>query len=444
MTKSLYGFDVAGNVTSRTVGGVSEFWVWDSSGRLGSLTRGSQVTGYVYSADGSQLVRRDPDGSRTLFLADGSQLRVDGGVSSGLRFLSFAGRSLLQQDSGGRWILYQDQTGSSMVLHNAVSIQVFVRRTLDPFGNQLGGLLGAASWPNRNGFLDKPHSSLTGITDIGARKYDPGIGRFMSVDPILDVAQPGTLNGYSYTSGDPINYSDPTGLAMMADRADDGGGPRLPSPRVHPSQLDDMYWPGQWSAEMNKNAAKTLAFTSAVLAGAAISVVTLNPVAVGAGSGAVASMVEYASYQSLQGEDIDINELLDRSSGGAVWGGITGVALYGASKAISLIRGSINKHIKPPVVSDAAQSAANAGVKTPEFLLVGDVQLPAVPKGAIGTPVKKGEGLIYQIPRGIPGLSDKVTSIRIMAPRTGGRYPYPNGYAVYMNEMEQTINPFTG
>jgi uncharacterized lipoprotein YddW (UPF0748 family) len=31
-----------------------------------------------------------------------------------------------------------------------------------------------------------------------------------------------------------------------------------------------------------------------------------------------------------------------------------------------------------------------------------------------------------------------------MDPTTTGRYPYPNGYAVYMNSLTQTINPLTG
>jgi hypothetical protein len=31
-----------------------------------------------------------------------------------------------------------------------------------------------------------------------------------------------------------------------------------------------------------------------------------------------------------------------------------------------------------------------------------------------------------------------------MDPVTTGRYQYPRGYVVYMNEMGQTVNPLTG
>ena len=45
-----------------------------------------------------------------------------------------------------------------------------------------------------------------------ARYYDPGIGRFISRDPIEgDLMNPQSQNGYSFVHGDPINLSDPSG-----------------------------------------------------------------------------------------------------------------------------------------------------------------------------------------------------------------------------------------
>jgi len=41
---------------------------------------------------------------------------------------------------------------------------------------------------------------------LGARMYDPAIGRFLSPDPILQV-----LNQYSYAFGNPVWFSDPDG-----------------------------------------------------------------------------------------------------------------------------------------------------------------------------------------------------------------------------------------
>jgi RHS repeat-associated protein len=61
----------------------------------------------------------------------------------------------------------------------------------------------------------------TGLTHIGAREYDPAIGRFVSVDPVMDTADPQQWNGYAYANNSPITYSDPTGL-LPTSCMDDG------------------------------------------------------------------------------------------------------------------------------------------------------------------------------------------------------------------------------
>lgn len=51
-----------------------------------------------------------------------------------------------------------------------------------------------------------------GLTRIGARNYDPGLGTFISLDPLLETTDPAQLNGYTYSGDNPITGSDPTGM----------------------------------------------------------------------------------------------------------------------------------------------------------------------------------------------------------------------------------------
>jgi RHS repeat-associated protein len=57
------------------------------------------------------------------------------------------------------------------------------------------------------GAIELPTELASGVTTMGARSYVPQIGRFLQPDPISG----GSANAYSYTFGDPVNSSDPSG-----------------------------------------------------------------------------------------------------------------------------------------------------------------------------------------------------------------------------------------
>jgi len=52
----------------------------------------------------------------------------------------------------------------------------------------------------------------TGLTYLNARYYDPVLGRFLSPDPLLNPADPRTLDPYRYADNNPVVYTDATGL----------------------------------------------------------------------------------------------------------------------------------------------------------------------------------------------------------------------------------------
>jgi RHS repeat-associated protein len=86
---------------------------------------------------------------------------------------------------------------------------VTAARRFDPFGNPRG--TGTGAWPDARGFLHQPADTSTGLTHLGARDYDPVIGRFISVDPELDLSDPTQWNAYGYANSNPTTLSDPSG-----------------------------------------------------------------------------------------------------------------------------------------------------------------------------------------------------------------------------------------
>ncbi len=57
------------------------------------------------------------------------------------------------------------------------------------------------------GGLQRVTSLPSGVVAMGARSYVPQIGRFLQTDPVAG----GSSNAYAYSSGDPVNNSDPSG-----------------------------------------------------------------------------------------------------------------------------------------------------------------------------------------------------------------------------------------
>ncbi|MEU4769778.1 colicin E3/pyocin S6 family cytotoxin [Actinosynnema sp. NPDC023794] len=242
-TLSTYGYDPSGNTTRRTLPTGEHILGWDRENRLDTVTSPNGPTKYVYDADGNQLIRRDPD-KTTLYLA-GQELTRDNttGAIVGTRYYTHNGVNVaLRVGNTNPTYLVSD-------LHNTMSLAVgsvgfaVSRRTMDPYGNQLNPAAGLP-WPDRHGFLNKPVSEATGLTDIGARNYDATTGRFISVDPILDLNNAQQWTGYTYADNNPTTYSDPTGL--IANCGPDGDGCGMPNYDNVGADPDNMDNPDNW------------------------------------------------------------------------------------------------------------------------------------------------------------------------------------------------------
>ena len=73
-----------------------------------------------------------------------------------------------------------------------------------------------------NGNQQKLTDTNTGIILMGARPYQPALGRFTQVDPVVG----GCANLYTYSYGDPVNYPDLSGkMLVVPPGGDDSGDP---------------------------------------------------------------------------------------------------------------------------------------------------------------------------------------------------------------------------
>jgi hypothetical protein len=113
----------------------------------------------------------------------------------------------------------------------------------------------------------------------------------------------------------------------------------------------------------------------------------------------------------------------------------------------------VSDGIKPWVLLGVVGSVGEVGLpaqvtgareRAPSVIATQGLRLPGVPTGGIVVATKSEKGLEYLIPARTAELDSRVVSIRIMDATTNGKYPYPDGYAVYMNAKGQSVNPLTG
>lgn len=209
-----YTYDQVGDTTSRPDGnGGTQTLTWNPQGHVATSTDNGQTVSYTYDVNGNRLIERDSTG-KTLYLP-GQELRYTTatGAKTTTRYYTEAGLTVAMRTASGLTWLATDPQGSVNITIDAVTQNTSVRRQ-DPFGNQRGAVAGTRPTSLDMGFVGGV-TDPAGLTHLGAREYDPTIGRFLSVDPVLEKGIPQDFDGYAYCADNPVLSADPAGTSSQ-------------------------------------------------------------------------------------------------------------------------------------------------------------------------------------------------------------------------------------
>lgn len=102
--------------------------------------------------------------------------------------------------------VHTDALGSPVAYSDANGV-VLERVAYEPYGERLND--GASG---HLGYAGHVSDSLTGLTYMQQRYYDPAIGSFLSVDPIAALSSPiESFSRYRYANSNPFRFLDPDG-----------------------------------------------------------------------------------------------------------------------------------------------------------------------------------------------------------------------------------------
>lgn len=199
-------YDANGSAATRAGTGLS----WDALHRLIGIT-GTQTN--VYGNDGLRLMRTDTTAATVTLFLPGQQVTGPvgaGAVTTAIRSYQLGATTIATRTGPGATGVYwncgqrQNSTSCSTPINTGSAPATPIARYM-PYGTPRTG---SPTLPGtERGFVGQI-TDTTGLNQLGQRVYDPTLGHFLSVDPLVSA----TGDPYLYTAGNPTTLTDPNGL----------------------------------------------------------------------------------------------------------------------------------------------------------------------------------------------------------------------------------------
>jgi RHS repeat-associated protein len=203
------GYDPQGNLSSKN--GVT--YTFDQGNRLRSVS-GSPSSAYVYDGQGRRVRDYTSASKYSQYSQSGQLMQTSDARRNIFSEYIYLGGSLVairERDTitnvYATKYQHTDALGSPVAVTDA-SRAVLEHTDYEPFG--------LPSPPKDGpGYTGHVFDLATGLNYMQQRYYDPGIGRFLSVDPVTaDGNTGGNFNRYWYANNNPYRFTDPDGRCV--------------------------------------------------------------------------------------------------------------------------------------------------------------------------------------------------------------------------------------
>ena len=202
----VYSYDASGN---QTWDGATSY-VYDGEGRIMSASGPGGAASYMYDSS-SRRVKKTIAGVTTVSVWEGSQVIAEYNEATGalLAEYVYAGDRLVAREQGSVRRYYHADRLSTRVITDATGNVLGTQDHL-PFGEDAG----VSGETEKHRFTSYERDAETGTDYAVNRQHQNANGRFMQPDPLAgDIANPQSLNRYSYSLNEPIDLTDPLGLS---------------------------------------------------------------------------------------------------------------------------------------------------------------------------------------------------------------------------------------
>jgi RHS repeat-associated protein len=147
----------------------------------------------------------------SLTVTGGEEDLLTVGAAVVTRYYYLNGQRIAQRRGDMLQYLVGDHLGSTSLVMDDAGNRVAESRHY-PYGEERWREPSDSTFPTDYRFTGQRLESYINLYTMGARQYDPVLGRWVSPDAVVPQPEnPQALNRYSYTAGNPLIYVDPSG-----------------------------------------------------------------------------------------------------------------------------------------------------------------------------------------------------------------------------------------
>ncbi|WP_345669848.1 RHS repeat-associated core domain-containing protein [Streptomyces similanensis] len=209
-SSTAFTYDGAGNETSAaSPTGTRTAENWTPFTQLAAYTQSGATTNQTYAGtDNTQRLTRDA----TTFANAAVGITGQSVTGTATGFVREPSGTLVAMRTGGSSQYYLTDAQNSVIGLADTTGKRTATYTYGPYGETRTNTGTQQPFHYTSAYLDP-----SGLYKMGARYYDPALGRFTQPDPSGKEQ-----NTYLYAAGDPVNRNDPTGLFSWSDALDIG------------------------------------------------------------------------------------------------------------------------------------------------------------------------------------------------------------------------------
>jgi len=213
-----FTYDANGNMAKKSKSGVTTTYTYDTENHLKTVVQGwLTIDQFEYDGDGGRtkkIAQNGPAMTTTRYI--GKLYEETGNLQ--IKHIFLGGQEVASVTKNTSTLVntviyyHPDHLGGTNVTTNSAG-QIRELCEYLPFGgfsrHDKYGSSEEVAWFY---FTGKKLDEEAGLYYFGARYYDPGLGRFITPDTIVqNPGNPQTLNRYTYCNNNPVNLIDPTG-----------------------------------------------------------------------------------------------------------------------------------------------------------------------------------------------------------------------------------------